>query len=168
MKFLKFYSTLIELIMNSRQFNQVLVILNYRNTIFTFRGFWSSSNKLHYVKEGQRIKQQITCYFLFQSIWTHLIPFSIETVCVHVYCRPDLLDWRQVERRDVRERIDLAFHIMDREYGVTRLLDPEGESFYIIYRVKIIYYIMIYIWQQTNNFLLRNRKRTSCLFLVSK
>ena len=42
--------------------------------------------------------------------------------------RPDLLDWRQVERRDVRERIDLAFHIMDREYGVTRLLDPEGES----------------------------------------
>ena len=41
--------------------------------------------------------------------------------------RPDLLDWRQVERRDVRERIDLAFHIMDREYGVTRLLDPEGE-----------------------------------------
>merc|ERR1711971_510814 len=39
--------------------------------------------------------------------------------------RPDLLDWRQVGRRDVRERIDLAFHIMDREYGVTRLLDPE-------------------------------------------
>ena len=42
--------------------------------------------------------------------------------------RPDLLDWRQVEKRDVRERIDLAFHIMDREYGVTRLLDPEGEN----------------------------------------
>ena len=42
--------------------------------------------------------------------------------------RPDLLDWRQVERRDVRERIDLAFHIMDREYGVTRLLDPEGKQ----------------------------------------
>jgi len=39
--------------------------------------------------------------------------------------RPDLLDWKQVERRDVRERIDLAFHVMDREYGVTRLLDPE-------------------------------------------
>ena len=28
--------------------------------------------------------------------------------------RPDLLDWRQVERREVRERIDLAFHVMDR------------------------------------------------------
>ena len=38
-----------------------------------------------------------------------------------------MLDWRQVERREVRERIDLAFHVMDREYGVTRLLDPEGK-----------------------------------------
>jgi hypothetical protein len=47
--------------------------------------------------------------------------------CLTPPCRPDLLDWRQVERREVRERIDLAFHVMDREYGVTRLLDPEGE-----------------------------------------
>ena len=41
--------------------------------------------------------------------------------------RPDLLDWHKVERMRVRERIDLAFHVMDREYGVTRLLDPEGK-----------------------------------------
>ena len=41
-------------------------------------------------------------------------------------CRPDLIDWKKVERMRVRERIDLAFHVMDREYGVTRLLDPEG------------------------------------------
>ena len=40
--------------------------------------------------------------------------------------RPDLVDWKKVERRQVRERIDLAFHVMEREYGVTRLLDPEG------------------------------------------
>ena len=53
--------------------------------------------------------------------------------------RPDLLDWRQVERRDVRERIDLAFHIMDREYGVTRLLDPEGESSSINITIYIAY-----------------------------
>eukprot|EP00091_Calanus_sinicus_P011682 TRINITY_DN26365_c0_g1_i1.p2 TRINITY_DN26365_c0_g1~~TRINITY_DN26365_c0_g1_i1.p2 ORF type:complete len:138 (-),score=26.21 TRINITY_DN26365_c0_g1_i1:150-563(-) len=33
--------------------------------------------------------------------------------------RPDLLDWRQVENEGVRERIDLAFHVMGREYGVT-------------------------------------------------
>ena len=42
--------------------------------------------------------------------------------------RPDLLEWRKVERMRVRERIDLAFHVMEREYGVTRLLDPEGEK----------------------------------------
>ena len=52
-------------------------------------------------------------------------------VTISFYFRPDLLDWRQVERRDVRERIDLAFHIMDREYGVTRLLDPEGKCLFL-------------------------------------
>ena len=41
--------------------------------------------------------------------------------------RPDLLEWKQIERRQVRERIDTAFHIMEKEYGVTRLLDPEGK-----------------------------------------
>jgi hypothetical protein len=56
---------------------------------------------------------------------------QVEKICVlsdplFVF-RPDLVDWRQVERRQVRERIDLAFHVMDREYGVTRLLDPEGK-----------------------------------------
>nr|XP_040567609.1 plectin-like isoform X4 [Lepeophtheirus salmonis] len=39
--------------------------------------------------------------------------------------RPDLVDWKKLEKRQVRERIDSAFHIMEREYGVTRLLDPE-------------------------------------------
>ncbi|QQP54825.1 Kakapo, partial [Caligus rogercresseyi] len=39
--------------------------------------------------------------------------------------RPDLLDWKKVEKRQVRERIESAFHVMEREYGVTRLLDPE-------------------------------------------
>ena len=43
-----------------------------------------------------------------------------------------------MERRDVRERIDLAFHIMDREYGVTRLLDPEG-----MYQTQFIKSILI-------------------------
>ena len=45
-------------------------------------------------------------------------------MCCHF--RPDLVDWKKVERRQVRERIDMAFHIMEKEYGVTRLLDPEG------------------------------------------
>ena len=47
-------------------------------------------------------------------------------------CRPDLIDWKKVERMRVRERIDLAFHVMDREYGVTRLLDPEGKSIILL------------------------------------
>jgi hypothetical protein len=52
--------------------------------------------------------------------------YSLTLYLLFVF-RPDLVDWRQVERRQVRERIDLAFHVMDREYGVTRLLDPEGK-----------------------------------------
>ena len=47
--------------------------------------------------------------------------------------RPDLVEWKRVEKMRVRERIDLAFHVMDREYGVTRLLDPEGETFVYIF-----------------------------------
>jgi len=39
--------------------------------------------------------------------------------------RPDLVDWKTIDKRQVRERIDLAFHVMEKEYGVTRLLDPE-------------------------------------------
>ena len=65
--------------------------------------------------------------------------------------RPDLLDWRQVERRDVRERIDLAFHIMDREYGVTRLLDPEGKQFLVIVRHRSSCDISILSAAQTGN-----------------
>ena len=73
----------------------------------------------------------VQLYTLLLNTWAWLFSLSLwnvlyDTLCVWVY-RPDLVDWRQVERRQVRERIDLAFHVMDREYGVTRLLDPEGE-----------------------------------------
>ena len=47
--------------------------------------------------------------------------------------RPDLVDWKKVEKRHVRERIDQAFHIMEKEYGVTRLLDPEGKILFYTY-----------------------------------
>ena len=46
--------------------------------------------------------------------------------------RPDLVDWKTIDKRQVRERIDLAFHVMEKEYGVTRLLDPEGRTCFII------------------------------------
>ena len=104
----KFYNTLMELIMNSGLFNQLLLMfLNEKNKYFTMPASPSS------------ILQSLILHTVLQS--------HPHTISQSYNLRPDLLDWRQVERRDVRERIDLAFHIMDREYGVTRLLDPEGE-----------------------------------------
>ena len=50
--------------------------------------------------------------------------------------RPDLVDWKKVEKRHVRERIDQAFHIMEKEYGVTRLLDPEGKMLFYTYELS--------------------------------
>lgn len=40
--------------------------------------------------------------------------------------RPDLLDWRKARSARPRERLETAFHVVEKEYGVTRLLDPEG------------------------------------------
>lgn len=40
--------------------------------------------------------------------------------------RPDLIDWRHARTLRVRERMEQAFYIAEKEYGVTRLLDPEG------------------------------------------
>ncbi|XP_031629814.1 dystonin isoform X15 [Contarinia nasturtii] len=39
--------------------------------------------------------------------------------------RPDLLDWRKARSARPRERLETAFHVVEKEYGVTRLLDPE-------------------------------------------
>jgi len=42
--------------------------------------------------------------------------------------RPDLVDWRSLKNRGIRDRLDSAFNIVERAYGVTRLLDPEGND----------------------------------------
>ncbi|XP_072756463.1 microtubule-actin cross-linking factor 1 isoform X11 [Anoplolepis gracilipes] len=39
--------------------------------------------------------------------------------------RPDLVDWRNARSSQPRERLDRVFYVAEREYGVTRLLDPE-------------------------------------------
>jgi len=44
------------------------------------------------------------------------------------FCRPDLVDWRSLKNRGIRDRLESAFNIVEREYGVTRLLDPEGKA----------------------------------------
>lgn len=40
--------------------------------------------------------------------------------------RPDLIDWRSARSYQARERLHQVFYVAEREYGVTRLLDPEG------------------------------------------
>ena len=61
----------------------------------------------------------------FTSSWRDGLAFN---AIIHRN-RPDLVEWKKLDRRQVRERIDLAFHVMEKEYGVTRLLDPEGKTF---------------------------------------
>ncbi|XP_065166739.1 dystonin isoform X7 [Atheta coriaria] len=39
--------------------------------------------------------------------------------------RPDLIDWRQARQQHARQRMETAFYLAEKEYGVTRLLDPE-------------------------------------------
>ncbi|KAG8228675.1 hypothetical protein J437_LFUL008913 [Ladona fulva] len=59
----------------------------------------------------------------FTSSWRDGLAFN---ALIHRN-RPDLVDWRTIRTRHVRERLETAFHIVEREYGVTKLLDPEGE-----------------------------------------
>ncbi|XP_050294628.1 dystonin isoform X28 [Anthonomus grandis grandis] len=39
--------------------------------------------------------------------------------------RPDLIDWGRVRSQRPRERLETVFFVAEKEYGVTRLLDPE-------------------------------------------
>lgn len=47
--------------------------------------------------------------------------------------RPDLLDWRKARSARPRDRLESAFHAVEKEYGVTRLLDPEGEFEHVFF-----------------------------------
>ncbi|CAG9131644.1 unnamed protein product [Plutella xylostella] len=57
----------------------------------------------------------------FTSSWRDGLAFN---ALIHRN-RPDLIDWRNIRSRHVRERLETAFHVVEKEYGVTRLLDPE-------------------------------------------
>lgn len=59
----------------------------------------------------------------FTASWRDGLAFS---ALIHRN-RPDLIDWRDARQRRIRERLETAFHVVEKEYGVTRLLDPEGE-----------------------------------------
>ncbi len=48
-------------------------------------------------------------------------------IYIYIYiCRPDLIDWRNITRRNARERLEIAFNVAERDCGVVKLLDPEG------------------------------------------
>ena len=41
--------------------------------------------------------------------------------------RPALVDFRRVRTQTARQNLEQAFSTAEREFGVTRLLDPEGK-----------------------------------------
>uniref|UniRef100_A0A034VJZ8 Dystonin n=1 Tax=Bactrocera dorsalis TaxID=27457 RepID=A0A034VJZ8_BACDO len=73
---------------------------------------WARRSTLRY--PGVRVND-------FTTSWRDGLAFS---ALVHRN-RPDLLDWRKARMDRPRERLEQAFHIVEKEYGVTRLLDPE-------------------------------------------
>jgi len=46
--------------------------------------------------------------------------------CYGGCCRPDLVDYRQARQQSARQNLEMAFNIFEREFAITRLLDPEG------------------------------------------
>jgi hypothetical protein len=58
------------------------------------------------------------------------------------YCnfvfRPDLIDWRSIRSRIARDRLENAFNVAEREYGVTRLLDPEGKNSSVHFKFHVV------------------------------
>lgn len=60
----------------------------------------------------------------FSKSWRDGLAFS---AIIHRN-RPDLVDWRTVNKQRARERMETAFYVVEKEYGVTRLLDPEGKQ----------------------------------------
>lgn len=70
----------------------------------------------------------------FTSSWRDGLAFS---ALVHRN-RPDLVDWRDARSRRPRERLERVFYTMEKEYGVTRLLDPEGNYY--------VFILWTYLW----------------------
>lgn len=62
----------------------------------------------------------------FTASWRDGLAFS---ALIHRN-RPDLIDWRDARQKRVRERLETVFSIAETNYGVTRLLDAQGESFF--------------------------------------
>ena len=47
--------------------------------------------------------------------------------------RPALVDFRRVRTQTARQNLEQAFSTAEREFGVTRLLDPEGKHCWVVF-----------------------------------
>jgi len=71
---------------------------------------------------------ELTVRMLNTEMWLRWV--SVSVCSAH---RPTLIDMSQVYRQTNQENLEQAFSVAERELGVTRLLDPEGELFGEIY-----------------------------------
>lgn len=68
------------------------------------------------------------CYNVF-SLFYCKVKNCYKTVPSFPLFRPDLVDFRKVQVSTPRQNLEQAFSIAETEFGVTRLLDPEGNHF---------------------------------------
>ena len=59
-----------------------------------------------------------------------------------MYFRPELVNMRQVASNTSQENLELAFATAEKELGVTRLLDPEGEETKCLFSLKVNWLII--------------------------
>lgn len=76
-------------------------------------------------------------FSVFRNVWF---------LCIF---RPELVDFRRVHTQTNRQNLEQAFSTAEREFGVTRLLDPEGKhctyitcvAFYIIPLLRLFRFV---------------------------
>lgn len=71
----------------------------------------------------------LICYNVFSLIYCMVKKPCYKTVPSFPLFRPDLVDFRRVQVSTPRQNLEQAFSIAETEFGVTRLLDPEGNHF---------------------------------------
>lgn len=57
--------------------------------------------------------------------------FNLVGDCLFLCCRPDMVDMTRVSAQTNRSNLEQAFCVAE-QLGVPRLLDPEGEAWWIL------------------------------------
>jgi hypothetical protein len=101
---------------------------SYYRDCYIFRSILIAISPLH--NEGATLycaQSRIRQILVWQLWYGYVTKCRMCNYCNLIF-RPDLIDWRSIRSRIARDRLDNAFHVAEREYGVTRLLDPEGKN----------------------------------------